>query len=264
MDLDQSRAGQRRARGPSCPSTCTATRSTWTGCWSSRTLHLLVIEDAAESHGAESAGRRHDALRRLRRAELLQLLRQQDHHDGRGRHGPHRRPRARRAAVARFATSASRERRFLHAELGFNFRLTGFQAAIGPRAARADRPSIARKRAWRSPVHGAPRAMSRVCGCRSRSRGRATSTGCTASWSTRRLGWTPPRCRRGWRSRRRDAAVLPRHARAAGLQRARPLRGGVVPGRRAARAPGVVPPFWDSADRRAGRSSLRRGPAALT
>ena len=56
---------------------------------------LAVLEDAAEAHGAEYLTGRPstsdvEAVRQLRRPELLQLLREQDRDHGRRRDGAHR------------------------------------------------------------------------------------------------------------------------------------------------------------------------------
>ena len=91
--------------------------------------NLPIIEDAAEAHGAEYRGRRAGQLRHV---ELLQLLRQQADHHRRRRHAPGRRRWSGGARAPRMRNLGFQPgRRFLHAELGFNFRLTNLQAALG-------------------------------------------------------------------------------------------------------------------------------------
>ena len=80
-------------------------------------------------------------VRQLRRLEHVQLLRQQAGHNRRGRDGDGRRLRSLRNLA--FAP----ERRFLHYELGFNFRLTNVQAAIGLAQVEKIEATVERKRA---------------------------------------------------------------------------------------------------------------------
>ncbi len=90
---------------------------------------LLVVEDAAEAHGATVAGR---SCRRARAHRRLQFLCQQDHHHRGGRHAHHRRRRRWLPAVACCATMpCRREHRYWHEEIGFNYRMTNLQAAVG-------------------------------------------------------------------------------------------------------------------------------------
>ena len=109
---------------------------------------LAIVEDAAEAHGAEYLSRRN--WRRcgsFGELSMLQLLRQQARHHRRRRHGRHRRRCARRAAARRCATSASRPgRRFFARELGFDFRLTNLQAALGVAQLERIGQIVARKR----------------------------------------------------------------------------------------------------------------------
>jgi perosamine synthetase len=108
-----------------------------------RRYELSVIEDAAEAHGAEYRGRRAGgfgtsstfsfyANKLLTTGEGGMLLVDDDHLA----------ERARRLRNLGFQPG----RRFLHAELGFNFRLTNMQAALG--LAQVDRMDdiVARKR----------------------------------------------------------------------------------------------------------------------
>ena len=87
------------------------------------------------------------AVRQLRRPELLQLLRQQDRDHGRRRDGAHRR---RRRSPRRLRSLRNLgfepERRFVHDELGFNFRLTNLQAAVGVAQVERVDETVARKR----------------------------------------------------------------------------------------------------------------------
>ena len=91
--------------------------------------------------------RRLAPMRQLRRGQLLQLLRQQARHDRRRRHGRHRRRAARPAPPFLRNLAFEPGRRFLHRELGFNFRLTNVQAAIGLAQVERIDETVARKRA---------------------------------------------------------------------------------------------------------------------
>jgi perosamine synthetase len=105
--------------------------------------HLQVVEDAAEAHGADYRGRRIGSFgtsstfsfyanKLLTTGEGGMLLVDDDHLA----------ERARRLRNLGFQPG----RRFLHAELGFNYRLTNMQAALG--LAQIDRMDeiVARKR----------------------------------------------------------------------------------------------------------------------
>ncbi|WP_343425491.1 DegT/DnrJ/EryC1/StrS family aminotransferase [Candidatus Amarolinea dominans] len=88
---------------------------------------LLLLEDAAEAHGALQRAAGGQPGRR----RLFQLLRQQDHH--------HRRRgmvTTNNEGIARLAWNLrdhafSHERHFWHKVVGFNYRMTNLQAAIG-------------------------------------------------------------------------------------------------------------------------------------
>ena len=92
-----------------------------------RRHNLLVIEDCAESHGA-TVSRTND--RQLWRHGVLQFLCKQSDHYRRRRHGDDKR-RALAERLRLLRNLAFTKPRFRHEEAGFNFRMTGYQAAMG-------------------------------------------------------------------------------------------------------------------------------------
>ena len=78
---------------------------------------------------------------------------------------------------------AFQQPRFFHEHAGHNFRMTGYQAAMGRVAAREDRRHPRREAARRADVRPAARRRRRASAPRSSRTGRGTSTGCTRSWS---------------------------------------------------------------------------------
>ena len=91
-----------------------------------RAARPVVIEDAAQAHGAEYRG---PPRRQHRRARLLQLLsRQEPRRLRRGRRRHHRRRRVRRAP-SRCSATGARSRSYHHELKGFNCRLEGVQGA---------------------------------------------------------------------------------------------------------------------------------------
>ena len=223
--------------GPSSPSTCTATRWTWTALIDIADRHgLLVIEDCAESHGATVRGRKTGSFGDMGcfsfyankiittgeggmvttnddgLAERLRLLR----------------------------NLAFTKPRFRHEEAGYNFRMTGYQAAMGWRSSQ-DRDIIAAKRRVAATYN---RLLADIPGLQLpvEGLGAATSTGCTP-WS-----WTGLRhaAATNWRrdSQRRDRHphLLLSHEPAAGPAAtarvpADPLSGGGVPWERDSTCP---------------------------
>ena len=103
----RSRRRSRRARRRSSRCTSTASRPTWIRSWRSRRRHgLVVIEDAAQAHGAEYKGRRAGSLGDM---ALLQLLpRQEPRRLRRRRHGRRPTTPSTRARSACCATGAPR------------------------------------------------------------------------------------------------------------------------------------------------------------
>jgi perosamine synthetase len=108
-----------------------------------RRYDLRIVEDAAEAHGAEYRGRRAGSFgesscfsfyanKLLTTGEGGMLLVDDDH----------RADRARRMRNLGFQPG----RRFLHTELGFNFRLTNLQAALGLAQVERMDEIVARKR----------------------------------------------------------------------------------------------------------------------
>jgi len=106
--------------------------------------NLMIIEDAAEAHGAEYRGRKCGGLgdistfsfyanKLITTGEGGMVLTQRD-------------DLAERARALRNLCS-QRTRRFLHEELGYNFRLTNMQAALGVSQLRRFEDIVARKRA---------------------------------------------------------------------------------------------------------------------
>ena len=173
------RAGRsRRAPGRSSRSTSTGTPWTWT----------RVLTLAAERRPRRRRGRRRGPRRPLqgppgrrpRTDRRLLLLREQDHHDGRGRDA-----RDRRAALAERAAflrdhAMDPARRYYHPEVGFNYRMTNIQAAIGCAQLEQVDAILARRKAIAAAydagltgVEGLTRPPS--------SHGPRTSTGCTRS-----------------------------------------------------------------------------------
>ena len=72
------------------------------------------------------------------------------------------------------------DRRFYHAELGYNYRMTNMQAALGVAQLERVDEIVARKRAWRRRTQSAC-GHARLCSSRSSASGRAARSGCTAS-----------------------------------------------------------------------------------
>ena len=106
--------------------------------------NLMIIEDAAEAHGAEYRGRKCGGLgdistfsfyanKLITTGEGGMVLTQRD-------------DLAERARALR-NLCFQRTRRFLHEELGYNFRLTNMQAALGVSQLRRFEEIVARKRA---------------------------------------------------------------------------------------------------------------------
>ena len=184
------RSGSRRARGRSCPCTSTATRSTWTPllelaadstAWrSSKTPPKRTGRSTCRTgtaHTRRGAGAAASATPSCFSFYANKLIT-----TGEGGMVRDRRRGARRAGAvaaqpvlpAEAAASSTRSS-------GFNFRLTNLQAALGlaqleriDEHRRQEAPAWARRTRERL-------AGFRGCSCRSRSPGRATSTGCTAS-----------------------------------------------------------------------------------
>ena len=94
-----------------------------------RRFGLPVIEDATESLGAQYRGARGRPPRPI---GLLQLQRQQAAHDRRRRDDRHRRRAAGRGAPRYLTTQAKDDPiEYVHQEIGYNYRLTNVQAAMG-------------------------------------------------------------------------------------------------------------------------------------
>ena len=137
---------------------------------------LVVIEDCAESHGATVRGRMTGALGDM---GCFSFYANKIITTGEG--GMVTTDDDALAERLRFLRNlAFGQPRFLHEDAGHNFRMTGYQAAMGLVQLRQDRPHPRAEAARRA--HLRP-SCSRTCpGCRRRSSstGRATSTGCTA------------------------------------------------------------------------------------
>ena len=87
---------------------------------------LVVIEDAAQAHGAEYKGRRAGLDRRSR---LLQLLsRQEPRRLRRGRRGRHQRPEL--AQTIALLRDWGQEAKYNHVVTGYNYRMDGIQGAV--------------------------------------------------------------------------------------------------------------------------------------
>ena len=140
----RSAPGSPRARARSCRSTSTATRSTCSHCSTSPAEYgLEIIEDAAEAHGADYRGRRIGSFgtvscfsfyanKLVTTGEGGMVLVDDDALA----------ERARRLRNLGFQPG----RRFLHGELGYNFRLTNLQAALGVTQVERIDAIVARKR----------------------------------------------------------------------------------------------------------------------
>ena len=142
---------------PSCPSTSSGIRWTWTPLLElAREYGLTVIEDATESLGATYRDR---PVGQLGAHRLLQLQRQQADHHRRRRHARHRQPGWADAREIPDHPGQGRSGRVRAREIGYNYRLTNVQAAIGVaqleqldelrRGQAADRRAATRRR-WRS------------------------------------------------------------------------------------------------------------------
>ena len=140
---------------------------------------LAVIEDCAESHGATVRGRMTGSFGD---DVLLQLLREQDHHDGRGRDGRSQTTTNWPSGCGCCATSRSAAPLLPRAgrpQLPDD-RLPGGDGARAAREDRPDRRGEAARGARRTTVCW---PTSRASRRRSSATGRGTSTGCTASSS---------------------------------------------------------------------------------
>ena len=178
----RSRTRSRRARGRSCRCTSTATRSTWTRARARRRHGLAIIEDAAEAHGAEYRTRdwrrcgsfgdvscfSFYANKLVTTGEGGMVLTDDDEL-------------AERLRLLR-NLCVPPGRRFHHEELGFNFRLTNLQAALGVAQVERIDEIVARKREIGRRYPGRPGRLA-VSSSRARSSGREASTGWTASCS---------------------------------------------------------------------------------
>ena len=91
--------------------------------------------------------------------------------------------------------------RFLHEEAGFNFRMTGYQAAMGRVQLRRIETIIEQKRRVAHTYNALAGRRRRASGRRSSWNGRATSTGCTRSRSTDEFPLTRDELRGGARER---------------------------------------------------------------
>ena len=141
------------------------------------------------------------------------------------------------------------ERRFYHTELGYNYRLTNLQAALGVAQIGAHERDRGEEAVDGAGLHRTSGGGSRARSCRSRNPGPDRCTGCTASYWTRARGWTPTAFAARLTARGGDRPVLPGHARAAGLPKDGAFCRGELPGGRAHRAAGAVPALGAGADR---------------
>ena len=134
--------------------------------------------------------------------------------------------------------------RFCHEVAGYNFRMTGYQAAMGRVAAAAIETHRGRKAARRGDVHARARRRARLRRPSS-SRGRGTSTGCTRSSSSlvsaRRATAHEVSCR----ERDRDAHVLLPDELSSRSWRPARLSRHSLPGRRSPVDDGAVPAVGD-------------------
>ncbi len=155
-----------------------------------RQYGLVVIEDATESPGATLQGAARRAPRRYR---LLQLQRQQAHHHRRRRHDRHRQ-RSDWADAPSYLTTQAKDDpvEYVHDEIGYNYRLTNIQAAMGARSWSSWTSTSPPSGASPPPTSGrsATFPASRAC---LRRRGPSPRTGCSRCWSTRRLPHREPR-----------------------------------------------------------------------
>ena len=141
---------------------------------------------------------------------LLLLLREQDHHHGRGAWSRPTTPRW-RASVAGLDHAFSDERTFWHKYVGFNYRMTNMQAAVG--LAQVERlDEFGPIRARTPPVLCAAQDPRSPC----RSAPPRTSTGGTA-WSSRTPGSPGTSCGAGWPGAGSRSGVLHSHPPAADL-----------------------------------------------
>ena len=139
---------------------------------------LAVIEDCAESHGATVRGRMTGALGDM---GCFSFYANKIITTGEGgmvtTNDDRLAERLRSLRNLAFGTP-----RFLHQEAGFNFRMTGYQAAMGRVQLRKIEPTIERSGASRTRIRRSS-PTSPASGPRSSSSGRETCTGCTGSRS---------------------------------------------------------------------------------
>ena len=143
---------------------------------------LDIVEDAAEAHGARYKGQRVGALGRI---GAFSFYGNKIITTGEGGMVVTNDPKlAERAAFLRDHAMDPR-RRYYHPEIGFNYRMTNIQAAIGCAQLEQADAILARRKV----IAGAYDAGSRRDSAASRGRrpspGRRASTGCTPCWSSR-------------------------------------------------------------------------------
>ena len=147
---------------------------------------LAVIEDCAESHGATVRGRMTGSFGAL---GCFSLLREQDHHDRRGRHGHDERRRA-RGAASPAAEPRFRQPRFSPRGRRLQLPHDGLPGRDGSRPAAKIEDIIGEKRRV---AHTYTSLLANVLGDparRSSSTGPETCTGCTRSRSTEEFALT--------------------------------------------------------------------------
>ena len=108
-------------------------------------------------------------------------------------------------------------RRFLHAEIGFNFRLTNLQAALGVTQVERIDAIVARKRAMGQAYTERFSRAGRASELQVEQPWATACTGCTACLCASRTGLDAVEVARGSPPRRRDAALFSWDARAAGV-----------------------------------------------
>ena len=231
----------RRAAGSSRRGPRRSSRSTSTGIPSTWIRSLALARRRTDSTWSRMRPRRTAPRYEGRRVGTLgdvgafSLLRQQDHHHRRGRHGGDERPGAGRAGCASSATRPwIPTRRYYHPEIGFNYRMTNIQAAIGCAQLEQADAILGRRKAIAAAyeaglagIAGLTRPPGRAlgrerlldvlgagrAGVRARPRGRAggpprptastpgrssfRSTSCRRTARTRRSRWRPRSARRG-------------------------------------------------------------------
>ncbi len=139
--------------------------------------NLWVLEDAAEAHGAEYHGRKCGGLGD---AACFSFYANKILSTGEG--GMVVTNDASFAEQCRSLKNLgfNRERRFLHDSVGFNYRMTNLQAAIGLAQLEAVEAARGRATPSRGQVHRGAARTSKACASRWSARGPATSIGCTA------------------------------------------------------------------------------------